>query len=587
MVLQTSLPISLSDIAEEFGAVVPYSLTDFYRGNTFSGTAIGSTLPTVSFADKDDSGFSSTNRWDLRVGPGSTDASIDTSTWSNWENQVLRVDASSSADDTSMRELVTPTFINLRFSASITATVEVTSVAADSSDTNFFLGNIITQQGEPGANVALTISQGNYTATGGVPDFTAGRIEEQSITATGARSNIVLPGENEMITIGLSDSFNSGDPYADFAIRLTGSGGTTISTDAEWVSLRITGFAADDSGVVAATYPFPTSFSTSAISVYQIVTMGYEHANGVTLTRPEGPARGFPVNITPQWDANTRTLTIPGVGDTAQYSEVAYWTVFPVTSTNAGWIPRPSSGGTTVELDTSLNGFSEGPADYFLDLDTGGQHFPGSGGSVSIDCSSASAESGMDVAGYLNGNWRTDSGEFFSTTNNPTPTQIADEIFAEANTELRSDVTVTRSGNVITITSTDEGFTFFFGFSNDSTAFGFDGGWLNIPVFTVDGVNYPVNLTVSGNSTPPAIAGDLGAIQGVYPANANNVTALNHLKTELLAEYSGITITGPTAASGEQRIVIDTGIAENITERYDIYTHPRRDGCRTYYFHSQ
>lgn len=35
MAVQSSPPVSLSDVASEFGATTPYSLTDFYRGGTY------------------------------------------------------------------------------------------------------------------------------------------------------------------------------------------------------------------------------------------------------------------------------------------------------------------------------------------------------------------------------------------------------------------------------------------------------------------------------------------------------------------------------------------------------------------------
>ena len=127
-----------------------------------------------------------------------------------------------------------------------------------------------------------------------------------------------------------------------------------------------------------------------------------------------------------------------------------------------------------IEFSQAFNAGTAGDtASYLFDIDVGGDHFPGPGGTIDIDCTNATGDGSGSIAGYLQGSWRTDSNEFFIINQPTTASDIAEELFVEANTSLRSDITVTRGtgignsftedtdGLVVRISSSDEGFSFF------------------------------------------------------------------------------------------------------------------------------
>ena len=219
MVLPTSGPLTFSQIRNEFGGSAPDTLSEYYRGNLSTSTETGSTLPEINLNSKDTDGVLTTFTWDLRDSLSDTSNSVDTSDWNNWANQILRVDPIGSAHETALLDLTTPTFINLSFSDSISATIEVLSTEISGSDVNISLGNVLVRQEAPGVSETLTISQGNYTVTVGVPDLTTGRAEIQRTGYSGSRSNVVTVEVDETITIALRDNFDSGESIltpADF-----------------------------------------------------------------------------------------------------------------------------------------------------------------------------------------------------------------------------------------------------------------------------------------------------------------------------------------------------------------------------------
>ena len=201
---------------------------------------------------------------------------------------------------------------------------------------------------------------------------------------------------------------------------------------------------------------------------------------------------------------------------------------------------------------------------YDFDIDNSGEHFPGSGGIVDIDCTNASGDGSGTIAGRLHGNWRTSSQNF--TRSQPATAQtIAAELFQEANRNtLRSDVTVVRgtgiggsfvedsNGLVVRISTSSEGFTFWMtDFGENWETFAWDVDWDVRPTIYVDGVEYPTENVPNQGGTAQAIAGSQHDLVGNFPDNTNTgQLAAQHFHDQIEATYTGVTVAGPTEITG-------------------------------------
>ena len=250
--------------------------------------------------------------------------------------------------------------------------------------------------------------------------------------------------------------------------------------------------------------------------------------------------------------------------------------VYPTTQTEVASDETPPAeaatigGGPTnetilIEFSQSFNAGTAGDtASYLFDIDVGGEHFPGSGGTIDIDCTNATGDGSGSISGNLRGNWRTDGREFFLISQPTTASDIATELFVEADTSLRSDVTVTRGtgignsftedtdGLVVRISSSDEGFSFFMSTSTTHEVFTWDSDWGVLPTIYVDGVEYPtVDTSSSFLGTPPTTGGSINPVQGSFPASATTgQLAAQHLHDQIEATYAGVTVSDPIETPG-------------------------------------
>ena len=142
----------------------------------------------------------------------------------------------------------------------------------------------------------------------------------------------------------------------------------------------------------------------------------------------------------------------------------------------------------------------------------------GVGGTIDIDCTNASGSG--TIFGYLFGDWRTDGNEVFFLSGTYTLEDIVSEIFSEANTSLRSDITVSRgsgigddfvedsAGLVIRIASLTNGFRFWMHRTSSAASldvFTWDSDWDVIPTIYANGIEYPTSDTVFDSEGTPLI----------------------------------------------------------------------------------
>ena len=161
-----------------------------------------------------------------------------------------------------------------------------------------------------------------YRGGANVPDFTAGRVEIQSNTPTGTRSNVATSsGQNELLTIGLASDFDSGLGVVDFSMTLSGDG-SSVDTGPDVGTLltriRFRQSFGSFSSQVRAAYDIPAGSQLSRLdgeSAYDCFIRVLESIDGLTLTNEDtSPDEGQPASITPSWESSTLTLTIPGLG---------------------------------------------------------------------------------------------------------------------------------------------------------------------------------------------------------------------------------------------------------------------------------
>ena len=215
----------------------------------------------------------------------------------------------------------------------------------------------------------------------------------------------------------------------------------------------------------------------------------------------------------------------------------------------------------------------QGPSQYLFDIDTEGLVFGrDSGGSVTIDFTNASGN-GTDISlsTTLHGTWRTDEGVRSRVDSDATSTEIADDFFAEGNTNLRADISFTRSGNVITIESATRPFTFWLAVTFGGTTFNFDTTWVVRPTFTVDG-----NAVDVINGSLPLVGGVQSHIQGTFTDNSNATTALTEFGDAVTAAYAGVTVSTPTVTTAiPSEITIDFSSAVvgpgPFSENWDLF----------------
>ena len=128
-------------------------------GDVFDDTVvIPGTFSGITLNGRDTSGFTTTNRWDVRTGhsTSSSTSSVSYTDWSDWAGNTLRVDATSSGDDTALRSDYAQ--ITVGFDDSTSATFNVISSEANSSDTVIYLDTIAEQSGTPPTDGLITLS---------------------------------------------------------------------------------------------------------------------------------------------------------------------------------------------------------------------------------------------------------------------------------------------------------------------------------------------------------------------------------------------------------------------------------------------
>ena len=205
----------------------------------------------------------------------------------------------------------------------------------------------------------------------------------------------------------------------------------------------------------------------------------------------------------------------------------------------------------TVDMEYSITDYTmEIPASlstaYDFDIDTVGTHFPGVGGVVEIDFTDAVSEDGQLLNVAVNGTWRTDGGiriQLIPGLVNPT---IAEDIEAIGNSDLRDDVTVTRNGDIITITAADDGFTFWMARATTASSFGWDNDWIVLPVVRVDGV-----VVSSAENDPILDVGSRNRLVGSFPQTASTgELAATHFADAIETQYPAVTVSEPEFIQG-------------------------------------
>ena len=425
-----------------------------------------------------------------------------------------------------------------------------------------------------------------------VPDLTAGAVEQQRITPTGTRSNVVTGGtvgNPEMITIGFDPEFDGGVTAQNTNVSL-GSLGTTTHVDtgfyswptgaatptvtgggqaSDWSYIPATNGSASDArdGSGHLQYNGSETLNVSASSIRVVIN--------VTDISGTDPSINFFVNRENSTSSLVSTQMFSDTFVTIELGENVFEdTVVSLSAAtlSTGQVLRMHIfESTTSELPFTYEvvsvEFNTGeltPTHYDFDIDTSGEHFPGSGGTADIDFTNATlSASNVNIRG--GGSWRTDS---FSDNvfglSLDSPSEIASKVFTSWNSDLRSNVSVqigngvgnsfveSSTGSVVRVLSTSEGFTFFETNSTFGEVFRWDGGWDIIPTIYIDGTEYPtVDTTIDSFATPAAVAGDFGTVTGNFPANTNSgQLAAQHLHDQIEATYAGVTVAGPTEIVG-------------------------------------
>ena len=417
-----------------------------------------------------------------------------------------------------------------------------------------------------------------------------GEPEVQLFTGFGNRSNVIAggsPGTTEKITIGFDPDFDAGTLIdTDTQIVLTNFGQDTIA-------------AGDGNSWSSQAATVAVDGATSTDWTYSVVgtdgdARGRLTYNGSTPIDATFGSISISYSIISADGVNSSLLFIIPVsttgagGETASYGSFAATVagspeVLPATSHNFGVLgngdyiqfhvqsSRSDDRPFTYEINNiTINTGDSLSAHYDFDIDTSGAHFPGSGGTIDIDCTNATGDGSGTMSGFLQGSWRTDAGELFSITQPTTATAIATSLFNEANTSLSSGITVSRgtgvgasftqddNGLVVRISSSNEGFSFWMSATSGDLAFSWDGDWGVLPTIYANGVEYPTVDTTSSSSggTPPATGGSLHKATGFFPSTATTgLLAAQHLHDQIEATYSGVTVSNPVEVSAVGGIV--------------------------------
>ena len=450
-----------------------------------------------------------------------------------------------------------------------------------------------------------------------VPDLTAGAAEQQRITPTGTRSNVSTGGSTgnpEMITIGFDPEFYGGStdsPASDtlaniatgFGFPLAGNTSSLILAGpytSAYITFTTDFFNTEFASYTSTDFQEITDFGVSGISTYSsfdetsslpssgnisnwsqplvnsvtsveefhqaIVSYGtYTFSNTVSITFSNPTATTVDITFKP-----TGSTTHLGFLYSRVITPSNVWIVpcrFSIDTSGTNGVvelSRPTvSDSTTISYDRGRR-----LTHYNFDIDTSGEHFPGTGGTIDIDCTNASTAGIGTVSGALRGSWRTDSLESFAFSSTATATDIALELFDESNSSLRSDITVTRgtgvgadfvantNGLVVRILAADDGFTFWM-VNTTGEGFSWDSDWGVIPTIYADGVEYPtMDIAGSSGGTPQAVAGSLHTVTGNFPANTTSgQLAAQHLHDQIESTYTGVTVSNPTEITGVGGIV--------------------------------